>query len=102
MSGLVDADKVIAKVDLSYLTLSLLIGQEESKIAVAEIKRLIREIPTVDAEPIIRCKDCKYWNKHHFVDIYVCSIHNKEGQYPYLLFEMDADDFCSRGELKDD
>lgn len=49
---LIDADKVIAKVDLSYLTLSLLIGQEESRIAVAEIKRLIRETPTVDAEPI--------------------------------------------------
>ena len=49
------------------------------------------------AEPIVRCRDCKYWNKHHFVDIYVCSIHNKEGQYPYLLFEMSADDFCSRG-----
>ena len=54
------------------------------------------------AEPIVRCRDCKYWNKHHFVDIYVCSIHNKEGQYPYLLFEMSADDFCSRGERKDD
>ena len=49
------------------------------------------------AQEVIRCKDCKYWNKHHFVDIYVCSIHNKEGQYPYLLFEMTADDFCSRG-----
>lgn len=51
---------------------------------------------------VIRCKDCKYWNKHHLVDIYVCSIHNKEGQYPYLLFEMNADDFCSRGEKKDE
>lgn len=50
------------------------------------------------ANSIVHCKDCKYWNKHHFVDIYVCSIHNKEGQYPYLLFEMTADDFCSRGE----
>ena len=52
-------------------------------------------------EPV-KCKDCKYWNKHHLVDIYVCSIHNKEGQYPYLLFEMNADDFCSRGEKKDE
>ena len=54
------------------------------------------------AQEVIRCKDCKYWNKHHFVDIYVCSIHNKEGQYPYLLFEMTADDFCSRGEKRDE
>lgn len=63
-------------------------------------------IPTVnegiqEGRKLVFCKDCKYWNKHHLVDIYVCSIHNKEGQYPYLLFEMTADDFCSRGERKD-
>lgn len=61
------------------------------------IRDKVKEMPTVD---IVRCKDCKYWNKHHLVDIYVCSIHNKEGQYPYLLFEMNADDFCSRGDKK--
>lgn len=66
------------------------------KIADEVVKRLN------DKDEIVRCKDCKYWNKHHFVDIYVCSIHNKEGRYPYLLFEMSADDFCSRGERKDD
>lgn len=61
----------------------------------------IKKMPTISKyKRILRCKDCKYWNKHHFVDIYVCSIHNKEGQYPYLLFEMSADDFCSRGEKK--
>ena len=59
---------------------------------------LVREITM----PVVFCKDCKYWNKHHFVDIYVCSIHNKEGQYPYLLFEMSADDFCSKGEKRDE
>ena len=47
---------------------------------------------------LVYCKDCKYWNKHHIIDVYVCSVHNKEGKYPYVLFETDADDFCSRGE----
>ena len=64
-------------------------------------------LPTIeqmakDMMGIVRCKECKYWNKHHFVDIYVCSVHNEEGQYPYLMFEMEADDFCSRGEKRDD
>lgn len=25
-----------------------------------EVREKIRELPTVDAEPVIRCKDCKY------------------------------------------
>ena len=45
---------------------------------------------------IIRCKDCKYWfpNKNFMEDstFYYCS---------NLGVDMDADDFCSRGEKND-
>ena len=27
----------------------------------------IRDAPTVDAVPVIRCKDCKYWQLEHYV-----------------------------------
>ena len=44
--------------------------------------------PTVDAEPVVRCKDCKYANEYA-----MC------GQVAWYNKE---DDFCSRGERRED
>lgn len=47
----------------------------------------------VSAEEVIPCKDCKYWNK---IDkAMYCTRH-------ISIMHMDADDFCSRGEKKDE
>lgn len=54
-----------------------------------------RNAPTVDAVPVVRCKDCKWyerkypWNGH----IYECS---------YLEAPMDDNDYCSLGERRKD
>lgn len=55
---------------------------------------LIEKAPTVDAVPVVRCKDCKYWQD------------NNDG-YPHEECRWghgetpDANDFCSYGERKD-
>lgn len=53
--------------------------------------------------PLVRCKDCKYCDRHHLVDGLFCyrlyEKYNKE--YPQMIIEVDTDDFCSRGEKKD-
>lgn len=41
------------------------------------------EAPTIDAVPVIRCKDCEYWK----VEAEQCDL-------------FDADDYCSRGKRK--
>ena len=54
---------------------------------------ILREAPTVDAVPVLRCKDCKYWQD------------NNDG-YPHEECRWghgetpDANDFCSYGERK--
>lgn len=45
--------------------------------------------PTVDAEPVVRCKDC-----FHFWDG-VCKAHND-------VIYVDDNNFCSMGERKDE
>lgn len=57
---------------------------------------IIQGMPNVDAVPVVRCRDCLYWQKSslfrgHTVCRYVldCSVVRRE------------DDFCSRGERKD-
>ena len=59
-------------------------------VEVADIEKL----PTIDAVPVIRCKDCRFWGTEQ--DGYCAAIDD-----PYML-ETEEDDFCSWGEKKDD
>lgn len=51
---------------------------------------VIQGMPTVDAVPVVRCKDCKYWRDTD----HTCRGHS-------LVSPMTADDFCSYGVRKD-
>lgn len=53
----------------------------------------IDEAPTVDAVPVVRCKDCKYYKP----DEYECGC-DFAGGLPYVK----AGDFCSYGERNED
>ena len=48
----------------------------------------VENAPTIDAEPVVRCKDCKFADKFHQCD--------------QVKFWASGDDFCSRGERKDE
>ena len=56
------------------------------------IEKAIDEAPTIDAEPIVRCKDCKYWDYEVDNDVGFCTRTED--------CDWNADDFCSRGERK--
>ena len=92
---LIDADKLV-KTFCSHC-----VDHDECKSECMDLK-IIKSMKTVDAEPIIRCKDCKYCDRHHLVDGLFCyrlyEKYNKE--YPQMIIEIDADDFCSRGEKR--
>ena len=59
---------------------------------------VINSAPTVDAVPVVRCKDCKSWEKYNACD----------GAKPHRCMNYDAifykrtepDDFCSYGERR--
>lgn len=56
-------------------------------------KKMVADAPTVDAVPVVRCKDCKH---HHY----------SECEIPYCDridygYGWKDDDFCSHGERKD-
>lgn len=33
----------------------------------AEINKAIQDIPTADVQPVVHCKDCRYWKPPHIV-----------------------------------
>lgn len=62
-------------------------------IRAADVCICINEAPTIDAVPVVRCKDCIYWQD------------NNNG-YPHIMCRWntdetpDEDDYCSWGERR--
>lgn len=53
----------------------------------------IRRAPTVDAEVVVRCKDCKHY------DLGVClKIYSDGNEHPEAWQSRRPEDFCSYGE----
>lgn len=77
-------------------------GYSYDAVTVGEID----DAPTIDAVPVVRCKDCKHYNKDvcwcnmhsHFIDCdgYACRPWESND---WKMF--DEDDFCSDGEKKE-
>lgn len=54
-------------------------------------QRILAFYPTVDAVEVVRCKDCEHWDSKG-----ICDKHTEVN-----AVWMDADDFCSKGERKE-
>ena len=65
-----------------------------------QVKRAIRDAPTVDAVEVVRCKDCKHYSFIPELDdapkcTKLCGLHSK-------AHKPKPDDFCSHGERRTD
>ena len=64
-----------------------------------KIKELLRDIPTVDAVPVVRCRECKHLNVVNRKELYA---HCPKTNTVFLPFELDTrEHFCSLGERKE-
>ena len=78
MSRLIDADKMcddLATVDRQYETM------------IDWAIRVTKAQPTVDAVPVVRCKDCKYNKEHHpfngkeRITVFWCEMENRNARH---------------------
>ena len=95
MSRLIDADSLVRNIK----KWEKYIGNYEKEIPYNEdiyvsIMMTIEDEPTVDAVPVIRCRDCKHWLTVFDKDIAESGFCNKYSQ----LETTKADDYCSRAE----
>ena len=81
MPRLIDADK-LAK-DINGLSTHLLNEWDTMGVLMQ-----IDEQPTVDAEPVIRCKNCRYRNANN--------------ECRMVMLEVKDNDFCCWGERRED
>lgn len=94
MASLIDVDKLISC--LGELVESGMTGNKVKAVLKFAIQ-IAEAIPTVDAVPVVRCKDCKYMTEHYDTD----------GNVPYwTCSEWDAgtdyDGYCHYGERRED
>ena len=62
-------------------------------------KEYVDEIPTIDAVPVVRCKDCKWYKRGIvFKDTMFCYRPKEDGDPLILIYK--ENDFCSYGERK--
>ena len=64
----------------------------------------IEDAPTVDAEPVVRCKDCKWYKESKHSELrpirFCYRLKNDDG-VP-VGYNWDDNDFCSYGERRED
>lgn len=68
----------------------------------------VEQMPTVDAVPVVRCKDCKYWGDEAGVAVRTdgvrfarCKEHNLCVSGERIGWCPTEDDFCSQGERRE-
>jgi hypothetical protein len=67
-------------------------GNEDFVLGIETVLEYAEHLPTVDAVPVVRCKDCEGWE-------------SKRGRYgccEYFNKHTYSDDFCSYGERRTD
>ena len=96
MTRLIDADALMPM--MKYATTDSEIGVFPIKIGFNAIAKVIEDAPTVDAVPVIRCKDCKYWYKGKNIN-YCRRFWDDDGEPK--LYRCTADDYCSGAERKE-
>ena len=85
MSRLIDADALEAE----------FAGRPPDWHSTRTILRSIDSAPTIDAVPVVRCRECKYACKSSVLPLVICG--NGKG-----LVDPRTDTFCSYGERKED
>lgn len=98
----VDADDAIHQIDMEkdgYNIAFLLQDDSYTSGAFDALDRAIsvlEAIPTLDAVPVVRCKDCKYYK----TESGECPANN--GDDPYYSWIPKPDWYCAEGKRKED
>lgn len=66
------------------------------------VEDALQDAPTIDAVPVIRCKDCKHRGGYHCPMYHTeTSLDDLDGFDDYTVDRTDGDGFCHRGERRE-
>lgn len=93
---LIDADALIEKFNEKANMAECLVDERTAErfATFCALSDAVEQMPTVDAVPVIRCKDCKFRYWDDWLEEYFCQCY---AEYMQVL----PDDFCSNAERKE-
>ena len=95
---LIDADKMAVDESEAYMSAQVQITDDLKWLvnfaAHSKIQRLIADTPTVDAVPVVRCKECE--NSYYAVDDLICTYG------PCVDCPVSPDFWCANGRRRED
>ena len=62
------------------------------------VLRVIAEQKGIEAAPGVRCKECRHWQRN----MHINTEHGLCSELAFIRITMHENDFCSKGEPKDD
>lgn len=70
------------------------------------VKKRVAALPTIDAVPVVRCKDCKYYHDGTFVNVPITTsfplcFRLKNADKEPVGYAFPEDHFCAYGEQRD-
>ena len=100
---LIDADKMAVNESVAYMSAQMKIDNPVTlginSVVHRKIQQLIADTPTIDAVPVVRCKDCKYCDISLVLptgrEMYTCM----EGSHDHKML-LNPTDYCSYGVRK--
>ena len=106
MSRLIDANEVVKaileerdKIPYELVSEKPFKHGNSMRGGIRKALRCIEQAPTVDAVPVVRCKECKHLNVLNRKELYA---HCPKTNTVFLPFELDTrEHFCSLGEPKE-
>ena len=93
---LIDADEAVRAVHDEFD--ECLVWDESGETTANEFENIILQIPTVDAEPVVRCKDCKF----HLNSNEKCGLVDTRLHFYETDKVWTEDCFCAWGERRED
>ena len=94
MQRLINANALL-KIYKDWIPQLMLPKDAGDKRGVETCIKVLQDAPTIDAVPVIRCKECKYSGIYQYSGSMYCTNENGYG-FP----NQKPDDFCSRGERR--
>lgn len=76
-------------------------GNEHFINGIETVLEYAETMPTVDAVPVIRCKDCKYFIADTTTETFVCVTHSCTNDVMDMSFTVWEDNYCSWAERRD-
>jgi len=97
---LIDADKLLETIKVHDYPLKDHLNSTDNGMFTIGIQQDVDEQPAVDAVPVVRCRECKWYKEGKLLGPTKFCFRLRDADGERIGYNFASDDFCSHGERK--